>query len=91
MAMNGTTLGTAIGTAFYNAIPNSVKQCMTAEDKAATCKALIDNATIIATCVVAHIQSNAQVTVASGILVSTTGTAAAQTGSTVSTGTGTIS
>lgn len=69
MAMNGTVLGTAIGTAFYNAIPASVIQCMTAADKAATCNALINNAEIIANCVVAHIQTNAQVTVAAGIAV----------------------
>ena len=28
MAMNGATLGNAIGIAFYDAIPSSVKNCM---------------------------------------------------------------
>jgi hypothetical protein len=46
---------------------------------------------IIAQTVVAHIQSNGLVTVASGIAVATAGTAAAQTGATTSPGTGTIS
>lgn len=90
MAMNGDTLGTAIGTAFYNAIPDSVKQCMTAEARVAMCNTLIANSKIIASCTVAHIQANAKVTVEAGIKVSTEGTAAAQTGTTVSTGTGTI-
>jgi hypothetical protein len=45
---------------------------------------------IIAYQVLEHIKNNAVVTVASGIAVSTTGTAAAQTGSTTTTGTGTI-
>lgn len=90
MAMSGDVLGLAIGNAFYNAIPANVISNMTADAKAATCAALINNAKVIANCVVAHIQSNAQVTVAAGIPVSTTGTAAAQTGATTSTGTGTI-
>lgn len=86
MAMNGTTLGNAIGTAFYDAIPQSVKACMTAEDLAATCSALIANAKVIASCVVDHIKTNAEVTVAAGISV-TAGTCA---GMTTSTGSGTI-
>lgn len=44
----------------------------------------------IATTVVAHITANAVVTVASGIPVATTGTAAAQTGATTAPGSGTI-
>lgn len=91
MAMNGDTLGTAIGTAFYNAIPASVKQEMTVDAKTAMCNSLIDNAKIIAKCVVAHITANAKVTVAAGISVSVSGSATAQTGATTSTGTGTIS
>lgn len=86
MAMSGNTLGNAIGTAFYNAIPSSVKNCMSADAKAEMCNALIANAKIIANCVVAHITSNAVVTVASGIAV----TAGSCTGATVATGTGTI-
>lgn len=86
MAMSGDTLGNAIGTAFYNAIPSSVKDCMSADAKTEMCNALIANAKIIASCVVAHITSNAVVTVASGIAV----TAGSCTGSTVATGTGTI-
>ncbi len=46
---------------------------------------------IITSKVVEHIQANAIVTVASGIAVSTAGTAAAQTGTTTTPGTGTIS
>lgn len=90
MAMSGDVLGIAIGTAFYNAIPTDVKSHMTAEAQASTCAALINNAKVIASCVVSHIQTYAQVTVAAGIPVSTAGTAAAQTGATTSTGTGTI-
>ena len=90
MAMDGDTLGTAIGTAFYNAIPDNVKQCMTAEARVAMCNTLIANSKIIAKCTIAHIIANADITVAAGISVSTTGTAAAQTGSTTSTGTATI-
>lgn len=86
MAMSGDTLGNAIGLAFYNAIPASVKSCMTAEAQAQTCTALINNAKVIANCVVAHITSNAVVTVAAGIAV----TAGSCTGATTATGTGTI-
>lgn len=86
MAMSGDTLGNAIGVAFYNAIPSTVKECMSETAKAETCTALIDNAKIIANCVVAHITSNAVVTVAAGIAV----TAGSCSGSTVATGTGTI-
>lgn len=90
MAMDGNVLGTAIGQAFYNAIPADVLECMSETAKVAMCNTLIANSKIIAKCVVAHIKANAQVTVASGIPVSTTGTEAAQTGATTSTGTGTI-
>lgn len=86
MAMNGNTLGTAIGTAFYNAIPASVKNCMTADAKTAMCNSLIDNSKIIANCVVAHITANAQVTVSAGIAV----TAGSCVGATTGTGSGTI-
>jgi hypothetical protein len=87
MPMNGNTLGTAIGTAFYNAIPQSVKNCMSSSAKTEMCSALIDNAKIIANCVVAHIQQNAQVTVSAGIAV----TAGSCVGATTGTGSGTIS
>lgn len=87
MAMNGDTLGTAIGKAFYDAIPANVKQEMSADAKTATCNSLIDNAKIIAKCVVAHITANAKVTVAAGIAV----TAGTCQGATSGTGTGTIS
>ena len=63
--MDGNTLGTAIGTAFYDAIPSSVKDCMSAEAKAEMCAALISNAKVIATCTVTHIATNAVVTVGS--------------------------
>lgn len=48
-------------------------------------------ANTIAQRVVAHVVANASVTVASGIPVSTTGSASAQTGTTTATGSGTIS
>jgi hypothetical protein len=48
-------------------------------------------AEVIAETVVDHITANAVVTVASGIPVATTGTAAAQTGETTATGTGVVS
>ena len=71
MAMNGDTLGNAIGVALYNAIPGSVLECMTSEAKAQMCASLIDNAKVIANCVVSHIVANAQVavTVCAGIAV----------------------
>ncbi len=87
MAMSGDVLGTAIGTAFYNAIPTDVKNNMTAADKTAMCNSLIANSKIIANCVVNHIITNAQVTVAAGIAV----TAGSCVGATTATGTGTIS
>lgn len=90
MAMNGDTLGTAIGKAFYDAIPASVICCMSADAKTEMCNSLIANSKIIANCVVAHIIANADITVASGISVSVSGTATAQTGATTSTGTATI-
>lgn len=86
MAMNGNTLGTAIGKAFYDAIPESVKEDMTADARTAMCNSLIANSKIIANCVVAHIKANAQVTVAAGIAV----TAGSCEGSTTGTGSGTI-
>ena len=86
MAMNGNILGTAIGTAFYNAIPDSVKNCMTADAKAAMCNSLIANSKIIANCTIAHITTNAQVTVAAGIAV----TAGSCVGATTAPGSGTI-
>lgn len=86
MAMDGNTLGTAIGKAFYDAIPASVKGDMTEDAKTAMCNSLIANSKIIANCVVAHITSNAQVTVAAGIAV----TAGSCVGSTTGTGSGTI-
>lgn len=49
-----------------------------------------DLANAIAQATVAHITANAEVTVLSGIPVSTTGTAAAQTGATTSPGSGTV-
>lgn len=48
-------------------------------------------AEVIATAVVNHLKNYAVVTVASGIPVATTGTAAAQTGATTATGTGALS
>ena len=47
--------------------------------------------TDIAGAIIDHITTNATITVAAGIPVSTAGTAAAQTGATTSTGTATIS
>jgi hypothetical protein len=46
--------------------------------------------TALSTAVVDHIKSNAVVTVQPGISVSTTGSAAAQTGATTGTGTGSV-
>lgn len=78
MALNKTTLASAIETAIKN---------INAEDD--DTRKLIAEA--IANEVIDHITANGVVTVASGIPVATTGTAAAQTGSTTSTGTGSIS
>jgi hypothetical protein len=78
MALSASTLKTALKTAL---IDEAGAQDNTATDKLAE---------VIANAVVDHITANAVVTVASGIPVATTGTAAAQTGATTSTGTGTI-
>lgn len=79
MAMNGKTLGDAIADLI-------VAPTAPADMKAKIKKQWED----IGTEIVKHIQENAQVTVAAGIAVSTTGTAAAQTGATTATGMGTI-
>lgn len=79
MAMNKTTLGKAIADLIIDAnAPADMKAKITAQW------------TDIAGAIIDHIKDNAQVTVAAGIAVSTTGTAAAQTGATTATGTGTI-
>lgn len=78
MALNKTTLASAIESA--------IKEINAEEDDT---RKLIAEA--IANEVIDHIVANGVVTVNSGIPVATTGTAAAQTGSTTSTGTGSIS
>jgi uridylate kinase len=78
MALNSTTLASAL----ENAIKNIDAESDDTRKKMAEA---------IATEVVNHIKNNGVVTVASGIPVATAGTAAAQTGATTSTGTGTIS
>jgi hypothetical protein len=79
MAMNGTTLGDDIADLLY---------ASDASDEAkAQVKALWE---AIAGKIVDHIKTNAQITVATGIPVSTTGSPAAQTGATTATGTATI-
>lgn len=78
MALNATTLASAL----ENVIKNIDAQSDDTRKKIAIA---------IANEVVNHIKNNGVVTVASGIPVSTTGTAAAQTGATTSTGTGSIS
>ena len=86
MAMSGDMLGMAIGTAFYNAIPGDIISCMKPEDRVTMCNTLIQNSKIIASCVVAHITANAQVTVNAGIPV----TVGFCVGATTGPGTGTI-
>ena len=78
MALNKTILAGLIETA--------IKQIDAEEDDT---RKLISEA--IADAVVDHITTSGNVTIASGIPVATTGTAAAQTGATTATGTGTIS
>lgn len=79
MAMNGKTLGDAIA------------DLIIASDAPAGIKAKIKKQwEDIGAVIVKHIQDNAQVTVAAGIAVSTTGSAVEQTGTTTETGTGTI-
>lgn len=87
MALDGNSLGATIGTTLFNAIPNDVKANMSETQKTETLNNLQDAWKKIAGDIVTHIKSNAQVTVAAGITVSTSGGA----GSTTSTGTGTIS
>lgn len=93
MAMNGLTLGNAIGTAFFDAIPESVKACMTPTALADTCTSLMNSATVIANCIVSHIISCAEVsvTVDAGIGVQVTPSTGTGVTSTAGTGTGTIS
>lgn len=79
MAMNAVTLGKALA------------DCVASSDAPSEQKAqIVSTWTNIASEIIKHISSNATITVASGIAVSTTGTAAAQTGVTTSTGTATI-
>ena len=79
MAMNGETLG------------DEIADLIIASNAPADIKAKIKQQwENIGAVIVNHIKANAQVTVAAGIAVSTTGSAAAQTGATTSTGTGTI-
>lgn len=80
MAMSAAVLGAAIA----NKVCDSKAS---ADAKAEVQKIWTD----IAEEIIAHITANAVVTVASGIPVSTAGSAAAQTGATTSTGAGTIS
>lgn len=80
MAMSATTLGTALADKILDA--NA-----TTEARAK----VVAFWTSIATEIISHITTNAEVTVASGITVTTAGTAAAQSGSTTAPGTGTIS
>lgn len=91
MALDGATLGATIGTTLYNAIPADVINQMSAAQRTETLENLQNAWKKIAGDIVNHIKTNAQVTVASGIPVSTAGSATAQTGSTTGTGTGTIS
>ena len=79
MAMNGTTLGDTIASIITDASASSEAQ--------AQVKALWEQ---IGVAIISHIQSNAVVTVASGIAVTTSGSATAQTGVTTATGIGTI-
>jgi len=78
MAMNKTTLGTAIANKIMDSeAPQDIKDAITAS--------WIDIAEII----INHIKT-ATITVATGIPVSTTGTAAVQTGATTATASATI-
>jgi hypothetical protein len=79
MALDGKTLGDAIAGVITAAdAPEDVKNQI---------KLLWE---AIGGIIVSHIQTNAQVTVAAGIPVSTSGSPAAQTGATTSTGMGAI-
>jgi hypothetical protein len=79
MAMNGKTLGDEIAALITDAnAPDEMKNKI---------KKLWED---IGGAIVEHIEANAVVTVAVGIPVATSGSATAQTGATVSTGTGTI-
>jgi hypothetical protein len=81
--MNGQTLGDVIYNLITNAPPPSTDR---AQLKSDINKLWQD----IAQAIVAHIQQNAVVTVQPGITVTTTGTAAAQSGATTAHGTGSI-
>lgn len=69
MAMNGETLGLAIGNALYDAIPASVKNCMSSCAKAEMCQALQDSWKIAGRCIVDHITTYGSVTTPLGIPV----------------------
>lgn len=83
--MNATTLAAAIVTEVVDELYDGGGGLSSAQ-----IEGIEKIAGIIANKVVNHIKDNAVVTVASGIAVSTTGTAAAQMGTTTGTGTGTI-
>lgn len=85
MAMNATTLADDIVTDVIDELYGGGGSLT-----AAQISGIQTIAFIIAQRVVYHITNHAVVTVASGIPVSTTGTASAQTGATDKTGTGTI-
>lgn len=87
MAMNATTLGETIGQTLFDAIPSSIKSCMSSAQCAETLSNLQDAWKGIASDIVNHITGNAEVKVAAGIHV----TAGSCTGATDAVGSGTIS
>ena len=87
MAMNASTLKTALKATMKTKISAKFGDPTDATALDNFCDAVAE---ALATEVVNHVKTYGVVTVASGIAVSTTGTAAAQTGATTATGTGTI-
>lgn len=87
MAMNAEALGIKIGNTLFDAIPADIVDSMSESQKTETKTALQNSWKDIANEIVNHITTNAEVTVAAGILLS----AGPYAGSTTATGKGTIS
>lgn len=89
MALSGDVLGTTIGTTLYNAIPQSIKNKMTSQEKTDMQNNLITTWKAIAADIVSHISTAGTVTVPAGIPVGPSPTSVV--GATLSPGIGTIS
>lgn len=68
MAMNATVLGNAIGLTLFNNIPAEVRACMSAAQCTETLAQLQCNWRLIATDIITHITTNAEISTTDTIL-----------------------